>query len=74
MLALRWHGTRDVRVEEIPVPAITEPKDVIYKVTGTTICGSDLHSYRKEITQLQNDEVLGHEWMGVVEKVLSEVK
>lgn len=41
MLALRWYGTKDVRVEEVPVPAITEPTDVVCKVTGTTFCGSD---------------------------------
>ena len=74
MLALRWHGSRDVRVEEVPVPAITEPKDVICKVTGTTVCGSDLHLYHKEIMQLQKGEILGHEWMGIVDEVGSEVK
>jgi len=41
--ALAWFGTKDVRIVEAPVPAITEPDDVIVKVTGTTICGSDLH-------------------------------
>jgi hypothetical protein len=41
----------DVRVKESGVPAITEPTDVIVKVTGTTVCGSDLHLYHKEIMQ-----------------------
>lgn len=48
MKALRWHGNMDVRVEEAPVPAVTEDKDVVIKVTGSTICGSDLHLYHKE--------------------------
>lgn len=74
MLALRWYGNLDVRVEEVPVPAITEPKDAILKVTGTTVCGSDLHLYHKEIMQLQKGEILGHEFMGVVEEVGNEVK
>jgi NADPH:quinone reductase-like Zn-dependent oxidoreductase len=74
MLALRWHGARDVRVEEVPAPAITKPKHVICKVTATTVCGSDLHQYHKEIMQFQKDEILGHGWMGVVEEVGSEVK
>ncbi|KAI9872426.1 MAG: hypothetical protein M1830_001633, partial [Pleopsidium flavum] len=74
MLALRWYGNKDVRVEEVPVPAITEPTDVICKVTGTTVCGSDLHLYHKEIMQLQKGDILGHEWMGVVDEVGSEIK
>lgn len=48
MKALRWHGKESVSVEEVPVPTITDPKDVVIKVTGTTICGSDLHLYHKE--------------------------
>lgn len=73
MLALRWNGDKDVRVEEVPVPTITEPADVIVKVTGTTVCGSDLHLYHKEILQLQKGEILGHEFMGIVDEVGSEV-
>lgn len=48
MKALRWHGKDSVDVENVPVPAVTDPKDVVIKVTGTTICGSDLHLYHKE--------------------------
>lgn len=73
MKALVWHGNKDVRVEEVPVPAITDPGDVICKVTGTTICGSDLHLYHKEIMQMQEGDILGHEWMGVVDEVGPEV-
>lgn len=43
MKALAWFGNKDVRVIDAPIPDITEPDDVILKVTGTTICGSDLH-------------------------------
>jgi hypothetical protein len=39
MKSLQWHGNKDVRVVDAPVPDITEPKDVIIKITGTTICG-----------------------------------
>lgn len=42
MRALRWYGNKDVRVETVPKPLITESKDAIVKVTGTTVCGSDL--------------------------------
>lgn len=61
MKALAWFGTRDVRVIEVPVPDVTEPEDVILRVTGTTICGSDLHLYNGEILNLQKGDILGHE-------------
>ncbi|KIW11003.1 hypothetical protein PV08_10302 [Exophiala spinifera] len=74
MLALRWYGDRDVRVEEVPAPTITEPADAVVKVTGTTVCGSDLHLYHKEIMQLQKGEILGHEFMGIIDEVGPAVK
>lgn len=74
MLALVWHGNKDVRVEEVPVPAVTDPTDVVIKVTGTTVCGSDLHLYHREIPQLKKGDILGHEYMGVVDEVGPEVK
>jgi threonine dehydrogenase-like Zn-dependent dehydrogenase len=43
MKALAWFGKEDVRVVDAPLPDITEDDDVIVKITGTTICGSDLH-------------------------------
>lgn len=45
MRALAWFGTKDVRMIDAPVPKVTEPDDVILKITATTICGSDLHLY-----------------------------
>ncbi|KAI0652251.1 GroES-like protein [Trametes meyenii] len=69
MKALAWFGARDVRLIDAPVPDITEPDDVIVKVTGTTVCGSDLHLYHGEIVNLQKGDILGHEFMGVVDKI-----
>ncbi len=43
MKALCWMGKQKVQVCEVPKPSILEPTDVILRVTGTTICGSDLH-------------------------------
>ncbi|GLB42851.1 putative groES-like protein [Lyophyllum shimeji] len=74
MKALVWFGARDVRVVEVPAPDITEDEDVIVKVTGTTICGSDLHLYHGEIMTMQKGDILGHEFMGVVDKVGPNVK
>ncbi len=61
MKALAWFGPQDVRLIDAPIPDITEPDDVILKVTGTTICGSDLHLYHGEIVALQKGDILGHE-------------
>lgn len=73
MLALVWFGNRDVRVQEVPVPTVTDPGDVVIKVTGTTVCGSDLHLYHREIPQLKKGDILGHEYMGIVDEVGPEV-
>lgn len=43
MKALCWMGKNAVEVRDVPKPNIIEPRDVILKVTGTTVCGSDLH-------------------------------
>ncbi|EFI27350.1 R,R-butanediol dehydrogenase [Coprinopsis cinerea okayama7 len=74
MRALAWFGTKDVRMIDAPIPKVTEPDDVILKVTATTICGSDLHLYHGEIMALQKGEILGHEFMGVVDSVGPSVK
>lgn len=43
MKALAWMGKNDVQVLECPKPRVVQDRDVILKVTGSTICGSDLH-------------------------------
>ena len=45
MKALVWHGTKDVRVEEVPDPKIEKPTDAIMRITSTAMCGADLHLY-----------------------------
>ncbi|KAF9482310.1 GroES-like protein [Pholiota conissans] len=69
MRALAWFGNKDVRMVDAPIPDITEPDDVIVKVTGTTICGSDLHLYHGEIMTMQKGDILGHEFMGIIDKI-----
>lgn len=66
MKALAWFGTEDVRLINAFIPDITEPDDVIVQVTGTTICGSDLHLYHGEILALQRGDILGHEVISVL--------
>jgi len=69
MWAARLHGPRDMRVERVPLPPEPGPGEVLLRVTVTTICGSDLHTYldaRIGDTDLQSPLVLGHEFAGVV--------
>ncbi|WP_276167371.1 zinc-dependent alcohol dehydrogenase [Zobellia alginiliquefaciens] len=73
MKALVFHKFRDVRVEKVDDPVIEHPHDAIVRVTATAICGSDLHIYNFQFPQLSN-MVLGHEFMGIVEEVGSEVR
>jgi threonine dehydrogenase-like Zn-dependent dehydrogenase len=73
MKAVTWHGRRDVRVETVPDPVIQEPTDAIIKVTSTGICGSDLHLYEVMGPFMSEGDILGHEPMGIVQEVGSQV-
>jgi threonine dehydrogenase-like Zn-dependent dehydrogenase len=67
--ALTWQGTSKVEVQEVPDPRIEEANDAIVRVTSTAICGSDLHLYSVLGPYLRPGDVLGHEFMGIVEEV-----
>jgi threonine dehydrogenase-like Zn-dependent dehydrogenase len=69
MRALTWHGTRDVRIEDVPDPEIVNPRDAVIEVTSTAICGSDLHLYNGLIPGMKAGDILGHEFMGRVVEV-----
>lgn len=73
MNAVRWYGKHDVRVEDVPMPKIEEPRDAIIKITTTAICGSDLHLYNGYIPTMEEGDILGHEFMGEVVETGSEV-
>src|ERR1700710_2282048 len=74
MKALVYHGAKDVRIDQVPDPTIIDPKDVILKVTSTAICGSDLHLFGGLIPTTEDGDIFGHEFMGEVVEVGSEVK
>ena len=74
MKAVIWHGKHDVRVEKVPDPEILNPRDAIVRVTSTAICGSDLHLYNGYIPTMKSGDVLGHEFMGEVVEVGSDVR
>jgi len=73
MKAVTWQGKEDVRVEEVPDPKIEQPTDAVIRVTSSGLCGSDLHLYAVLGPFLEAGDVLGHEPMGIVEEVGSEV-
>ena len=73
MKAAVYHAPGDIRIENVPDPKIQQPTDAIVRVTHACICGSDLWFYRG-IQDYQSGWRTGHEWMGIVEEVGSEVK
>jgi threonine dehydrogenase-like Zn-dependent dehydrogenase len=73
MKAVTWHGKRDVRVDTVPDPTIEQSTDAIIRVTSSGICGSDLHLYETLGAYLDAGDILGHEPMGIVEAVGSDI-
>jgi threonine dehydrogenase-like Zn-dependent dehydrogenase len=67
-----FHDPFDVRVEQVPDAALQEPTDALVRITHAAICGSDLWPYRG-LEPFQPGGRLGHEWMGIVEDVGSQV-
>lgn len=73
MKAVTYQGIKDIQVKEVDDPKIQRPDDILVKITSTAICGSDLHLIHGMIPNLQEDYVIGHEPMGIVEEVGPEV-
>lgn len=59
---------------ECPKPKIIEDRDVILKITGSTVCGSDLHLVHGSVVEMEKGDILGHEFCGVVDDMGSAVK
>jgi alcohol dehydrogenase len=68
MKAAIFHGTGDIRIDQVADPKIENPTDAIVPITRTAICGSDLWFYRGQQTYEPGSRT-GHEPMGVVEEV-----
>ena len=62
------YAAGDVRVQDVPDPAIVEPTDAILRVTRASICGSDLWPY-SSMERSETGQSMGHEAIGVVEDV-----
>lgn len=74
MKAVVFHGVGDIRLDEVPQPSIEEPTDVIVRLTASAICGTDLHFVRGTVAGMSPGTILGHEGVGVVEEVGSDVR
>ncbi|WP_114908119.1 zinc-dependent alcohol dehydrogenase family protein [Ornithinimicrobium murale] len=66
------HAPGDIRLEQVPDPQILQPTDAVVKVSATCVCGSDLWPYRG-VSKVTRPRRIGHEFIGVVEEVGSEV-
>ena len=69
MKAVTYQGIKDVKVHDVPPPAIHQPDDIIVKITSTAICGSDLHLIHGMVPNMPEGYIIGHEPMGIVEEV-----
>lgn len=69
MKALVYKRPGIILLEERPIPIIVEPTDAIIKMTKTTICGTDLHILKGDVATCEPGRILGHEGIGIVDKV-----
>src|SRR6266699_3318482 len=74
MKALCWMGKGNVETRRVPDPDLLNPHDAIIRITRTAICGSDLHLYDGFIPTMEAGDILGHEFMGIVEEVGPQVR
>ncbi|MGZ3787097.1 MAG: zinc-dependent alcohol dehydrogenase family protein [Bacteriovorax sp.] len=69
MKSLIYHGPGKLALEDRPKPSIKAPTDAVVKMTKTTICGTDLHIKKGDVSTVTDGRILGHEGVGVIEEV-----
>src|SRR5580704_10582841 len=69
MKAFVYRGPGKNALEDRPKPDITAPTDAIVKIVKTTICGTDLHILKGDVPTCQPGRILGHEGVGIIDKV-----
>ncbi len=72
MKAAVLYGIRDLRLEDVPKPELSD-NEVLIRVGASGICGTDIHIYRGE-WKTNTPIILGHEFSGVIADVGREVK
>ncbi|MER7499385.1 zinc-dependent alcohol dehydrogenase [Nonomuraea pusilla] len=74
MRALCWTGVDEVTVENVPDPRPLNRQDIVVKVTGSSVCGSDLHLLDGYVPGMMAGDVIGHEFAGEVVEVGPDVR
>jgi threonine dehydrogenase-like Zn-dependent dehydrogenase len=74
MKAVVFHGLGDIRLEDVADPRIQEPTDALVRITASAICGTDLHLVRGTVPGVPPGTILGHEGVGIVAEVGSDVR
>jgi alcohol dehydrogenase len=69
MKALVYLGPHKKALQEKPLPVIIQSTDAVVRVTKTTICGSDLHILKGDVSSVTEGRIIGHEGVGVIEEV-----
>jgi len=69
MKAFVYRGPGKKSLEDHAKPVIAEPTDAIVKIVKTTICGTDLHILKGDVPTCEPGRILGHEGVGVIDKV-----
>ena len=73
MLAYTYLGMGHMALMDKPFPALLDPRDAIVRVTLASICSSDLHIKHGAVPRAVPGVTVGHEMVGVVEAVGSQV-
>jgi threonine dehydrogenase-like Zn-dependent dehydrogenase len=74
MKAVVWHGVGKIALDEVPDPVRSGSEDAIVRITGSAICGTDLHFVRGTMPGMRSGTILGHEAVGVVEETGPQVR
>ncbi len=69
-----WHNNKTASLDKRPVPKIKDKRDAIVKVTMSSICTSDLHIIRGFVPKAVPETILGHEFVGEIVDVGSDIK
>lgn len=74
MKALVFEGPGHTSWRDVPDPGIKDAADAIIRVDAVTICGTDLHIIKGDVPEVTAGRVLGHEAVGEVMEVGSDVR
>jgi threonine dehydrogenase-like Zn-dependent dehydrogenase len=74
MKAIVYRGEGDIRSEDVAEPTLETPTDAIVRLTGSAICGTDLHFVRQSFKGVKPGTILGHEGVGIVEQLGEHVR